>query len=151
MRIRPFLLTFALVLLTAGIARADLDAYLHSLNISAEGDIGGFRTQVGAHFGASGPQIDLVFRSVDYPADAAVCFWLAVHSGKPVEMVVREYRSRKGQGWGALAKSLGIKPGSAEFHALKQGHLGWEAKNAPGGRGNGGGGAKGNGKGNGKN
>jgi len=33
-----------------------------------------------------------------------------------------EYRSGKAKGWGALAKSLGIKPGSKEFHALKNGH-----------------------------
>jgi len=34
----------------------------------------------------------------------------------------QKYKSDKGQGWGALAKSLGIKPGSREFHALKRGH-----------------------------
>ena len=27
-----------------------------------------------------------------------------------------------GKGWGNLAKTLGIKPGSREFHALKRGH-----------------------------
>jgi hypothetical protein len=134
MHIQRFMLSFALVLLTAGIAQADLDAYLHSLNISAEGNIGGFRTSIGAHFGVSGPQIDLVFRSVDHPADAAVCFWLAQHVDKPIEVVVREYRSHKGQGWGALAKSLGIKPGSAEFKDLKQGKLGWQPDSASDGR-----------------
>jgi hypothetical protein len=33
--------------------------------------------------------------------------------------VVREYSTRKGQGWGALAQSLGIKPGGRQ--ALKGG------------------------------
>lgn len=139
---RRLLLTLTLVLLSAGTACADIDAYLHSLSISAEADLGGFRTQLGAHYGVSGPQLDLVFRSVAQPADAAVCLWLGEHSRQPLEVVLREYRSRKGQGWGALAQSLGIKPGSAEFKALKQGNLGWQPAGTTGG-----GKAKGNGKG----
>ena len=130
---RRLLTTFALVLLTAGAAHADLDVYLRNLSVSAEADLGGFRTQVGAHFGASGPQLDLAFRSVDRPADVAVCLWLAQQSRQPVEVVLREYRSHKGQGWGTLAQSLGIKPGSAAFKALKQGDLGWQPAGAAGG------------------
>jgi hypothetical protein len=34
--------------------------------------------------------------------------------------VLEKYEAGKGRGWGALAKSLGIKPGSSEFHALKR-------------------------------
>jgi hypothetical protein len=33
---------------------------------------------------------------------------------------MERYRKGKGKGWGELAKSLGIKPGSREFHALKR-------------------------------
>jgi len=32
------------------------------------------------------------------------------------------YQGRKGNGWGVLAKQLGIKPGSDAFKALKAGH-----------------------------
>jgi hypothetical protein len=35
--------------------------------------------------------------------------------------VLKEYKTSKGKGWGVIAKSLGIKPGSAEFQALKNG------------------------------
>jgi hypothetical protein len=42
-------------------------------------------------------------------------------SGQPTEDVIKKYKSGKGQGWGALAKSLGIKPGSKEFKELKNG------------------------------
>ncbi|MGN6223343.1 hypothetical protein [Pseudoxanthomonas sp.] len=35
--------------------------------------------------------------------------------------VVHEYERNPGQGWGAIAKRMGIKPGSSEFHALKNG------------------------------
>jgi hypothetical protein len=37
------------------------------------------------------------------------------------EYVMKKYKAGKKKGWGALAKSLGIKPGSPEFHALKRG------------------------------
>ena len=48
-------------------------------------------------------------------------FRLGEMSGKPIEDVITKYKSGKGKGWGSLAKSLGIKPGSAEFHSLKRG------------------------------
>lgn len=146
MHYRHLLLTLALVLFTAGAARADLDTYLRSLNVSAEADLGGFRAQVGAHFGASGSQLDLAFRTAEKPADAAVCLWLAQQSRQPVEVVVREYSASKGKGWGALAQSLGIKPGSAAFKALKQGDLGWQPVRAAGGTDKGKGGGKGKGR-----
>jgi hypothetical protein len=40
---------------------------------------------------------------------------------KPVDDVVNVYNTNKKKGWGAIAKELGIKPGSAEFKALKGG------------------------------
>ena len=43
-------------------------------------------------------------------------------SGHPADYVIKQYRTGRGKSWGALAKSLGVKPGSAEFHALKNGH-----------------------------
>lgn len=137
MKFRRLLLAFALVLFTCGLAHADLNACLRSLNVSAEGDIGRFRTWIGAEFGVSGHDIDLVLRSVEDPADAALCFWLSLHSRQPIERVMREYCDHKGQGWGALAKSLGIKPGSADFKALKRGDLGWQHGSAAGGHGKG--------------
>ena len=38
---------------------------------------------------------------------------------KPVEDVQKSYQKNKGKGWGVIAKELGIKPGSKEFHAMK--------------------------------
>lgn len=38
---------------------------------------------------------------------------------KPIDDVVVVYKANKEKGWGAIAKELGIKPGSAEFKALK--------------------------------
>jgi hypothetical protein len=42
---------------------------------------------------------------------------------RPPETVVQTYQTHKGKGWGVIAKELGIKPGSREFHALKNGDL----------------------------
>ena len=56
-------------------------------------------------------------------------------SGQPTEDVVRKYKSGKGQGWGALAKSLGIKPGSKEFKALKSGDDLYDKSDKGGGNG----------------
>lgn len=41
--------------------------------------------------------------------------------GIPCLDVVNDYDRNRGQGWGAVAKRMGIKPGSAEFHSLKNG------------------------------
>lgn len=43
-------------------------------------------------------------------------------SGHNVEFVTEHYKENKRKGWGVLARSLGIKPGSRAFKALKRGH-----------------------------
>ncbi len=49
-------------------------------------------------------------------------------SGKPISVVIDLYKSNKSKGWGALAKELGIKPGSKEFKLLKEKLSGSTAK-----------------------
>ncbi len=44
---------------------------------------------------------------------------LAYQMRRPCADVVKQYDQNRGQGWGVIAKRMGIKPGSAEFHALK--------------------------------
>ena len=39
---------------------------------------------------------------------------------RPVDEVAKVYRDNRGKGWGVIAKQLGIKPGSPEFHTLKK-------------------------------
>ena len=43
--------------------------------------------------------------------------------GRSCRYVADEWEQDHGQGWGALAQRLGIKPGSAEFHRLKKGFV----------------------------
>jgi hypothetical protein len=121
---------FLVVVLTAGLANADLDGYMDSLRISADANFGDFRAGLGMHFGASGAELDQVFLAVGHPSEAALCFWLARTSGRPMDVVLQQYRVNKKAGWGAMAQSLGIKPGSAEFKALKAGQIGWDPPKA---------------------
>jgi hypothetical protein len=50
-------------------------------------------------------------------------FQLGRMTNRPPDSVLRTYQTDKGRGWGVIAKSLGIKPGSTEFHALKRGNF----------------------------
>lgn len=131
------------LLLFSGLAVASgggLDSFLTNLNIQARSDMNGFSVKLGAQFGIPGAQVQAVISSVKEPADAFMVFQLGQMTGKPAETVVQIYKSNKGKGWGVIAKELGIKPGSREFHALKNGDLsfGGEPADGPGkGRGKG--------------
>jgi hypothetical protein len=57
------------------------------------------------------------------PGDVYYASALAYQLRRPLADVVRERDRNRGQGWGVIAQRMGIKPGSAEFHALK-GHMG---------------------------
>ena len=136
----------AVILCLSTAAWASLDGFLANLNIQAQADLPGFKAGISAQFGVPLPQVDAVFAQVSLPADAFMTFQLGQMSNKPTQTVLQTYRSSKSKGWGAMAKELGIKPGSAEFHALKRGDLRFTGQ-APGGSGDGG---KGKGKGKGK-
>ena len=120
-RIVIFLL--CVMFISVGTAQADLDAYIKDINVSAQGNIGGYKAQLEARFGATNSQIEVVLSSVESPGDAAIVFWLGEQARQPLNTVLNVYRSQKSQGWGKMAKSLGIKPGSPAFHALKKGSI----------------------------
>jgi len=120
---RTLLIAVCFMLFLTAMAHADMNAYIHDLNISVQGNIGGYKTKLGARFGTSDTQVEAVFRSVESPAEVAIVLWFGEKSRQPLDTVLKVYRSQKSQGWGAMAKSLGIKPGSAAFHALKQGNI----------------------------
>jgi hypothetical protein len=53
---------------------------------------------------------------------------IAILSGMPFAAVEADYRKSRGKGWGVVAQNMGIKPGSKEFHALKQNLKGGTSK-----------------------
>ena len=103
------------------VAHAELESFLSSVNVQARADVNGFSVRLGAQFGVPVPQVQAIMRVVESPADAFMCLQLSQMAHKQPEVVLRTYESHKGKGWGVIAKELGIKPGSAEFHALKRG------------------------------
>jgi len=116
------LLSVALtIFFTATLASAGDFDWTRDLNIRAEADPSGFRAQLSTRFKIGDAQVKVVLGNVDRPADAYMVFRLGEMSSRPVDYVLNKYKTEKSNGWGALAKSLGIKPGSSEFHALKQG------------------------------
>ena len=106
-----------------GVASASLDDFLHSVNVQARADLPGFHAKVSAQFGVPVPQVEAVLGRVATPADAFMVFQLGQMAHRPPETVVQTYQAHQGKGWGVIAKELGIKPGSREFHALKNGDL----------------------------
>src|SRR4030043_632534 len=134
---------FLLVSSSAVVAAGDFD-WIKDFNIRAEADLSGFRARLAARFKIGDAQINAVLSNVERPADAYMVLRLGEMSAKPTDYVVEKYKSGKGKGWGALAQSLGIKPGSKEFHALKRGSDFYDDKNIGKGK------DKGKGKGKGK-
>jgi len=120
---RFLLLCAALILLTPLAAFASLDDFLNSVNVQARVDLPGFSAKVSTQFGVPVAQVQAVLQSVPQPADAFMVFQLGQFAKVPSDRVMEVYKPSKKKGWGAIAKELGIKPGSAEFHALKSGDL----------------------------
>ena len=114
------LIILALFFSATVVAAGDFD-WARDLNVRAEADHSGFRAQLSTRFKIGDAQVKVVLGNVDRPADAYMVFRLGEMSSRSTDYVLSKYRVKKSKGWGALAKSLGIKPGSREFHALKQG------------------------------
>ena len=138
----------AMLLSLSTAAWASLDGFLANLNIQAQADLPGFKAKVSAQFGVPLPKVEAVFTQVSVPADVFMTFQLGQMAHKQPETVLKTYTVNKSKGWGAIAKELGIKPGSAEFHALKRGDLAFTGQ--PAGAGNDAAPAPGKGKGKGK-
>lgn len=84
-----------------------------------------FVDELSGYYGAPRPLVvDLLDRRGWAPADVYFACAIAHALGRPCVEIVREYDRNPREGWGALAKRLGIKPGSPAFHALKRGTLG---------------------------
>jgi hypothetical protein len=55
------------------------------------------------------------------PGDVYYACALAYQARRPCKDVADLYEGNRGRGWGVIAQSMGIKPGSREFFALKDG------------------------------
>jgi len=110
-----------MLLFAASVAVAGEFDWIKDFNIRAEADPSGFRVRLATRFKIGDATVDAVLSNVEKPADAYIALRLGEMSKQPTDRVMEEYKSGKGGGWGVIAKNLGIKPGSKEFHALKNG------------------------------
>ncbi|MGE4442887.1 MAG: hypothetical protein AB7D27_15595 [Desulfomicrobium sp.] len=123
---KKFALSLCILLFCAGPAMADgLDTFLDNLNVQAAADRHGVITSVGSHFGVPYSDVELIMGTTGSLADAFMVLQLGRWTGLNRDRIMSTYRAQKGQGWGVIAKDLGIKPGSAQFHALKNGDFGY--------------------------
>jgi hypothetical protein len=107
----------------------EFDNALNNLNNVAHADLDDFMNKLSGTFGISKPWIEnLVKRENIPPADVYMIARTASVTNQPIDTVRRNYMANRGQGWGVIAKHLGIKPGSKEFHALKKDDTGLLSK-----------------------
>ncbi len=100
----------------------DLTGLINDLNKQAKNDLNFFKTRLEKDFGIPGPDLDFLFKTLPTPGDVYMSLRVGQIAGIHTDIVVKEYKRNKGKGWGVIAKNLGIKPGSKEFHELKKGY-----------------------------
>lgn len=110
----------------SSLARADLIAFMDSVNKQALSDIKNFNNKLSQQFGVPVPNVDAIVKNVPNPADAFMVLQISQMANVAPEVVLQRYQRSRGQGWGRLAQDMGIRPGSREFFALKNGDLRYE-------------------------
>ena len=132
MNIRTSLLALSLGLSLAGTVSAQtisysprtgdvwMDSELGQMNDYGRRDRNYFVDDVVSSFGAPRYLVnDLLNNKRWDPGDVYYACAMAYQLRRPCNDVVRTREQNRGQGWGVIAQRMGIKPGSAEFHALK--------------------------------
>ena len=100
---------FLLVSSAGVVAAGDFD-WIRDLNIRAEADPSGFRARLATRFNIGDVQINAVLSNIKSPADVYIACRFGEMSGKSTDYIIEKYKSKKGKGWGAFAKSVVIKP-----------------------------------------
>lgn len=95
-----------------------LDAELRLVNTQANSNLSEFKTRINADYGISFPKIGQMLEIMK-PGDIEISVRIGKQLNISVDRVIGSYKINKDKGWGAIAKDLGIKPGSPAFHALK--------------------------------
>ena len=99
---------------------AKLDTDLNTINTRADLDFGSFKADLSLQYNISEKKIDYMKTSLNM-ASGEIYLTLEISRLSKVseDHVITIYQKHKNKGWGYIAKEVGIKPGSAEFHQLK--------------------------------
>lgn len=107
--------------LTTSIHASDFN-WSADLNLQSRADPLKYVSALDARFRLGESRVQGILRMVQEPADAYLILRFAEISSRSPEYVMEKYRAHKKQGWGSIAQSLNIKPGSEDFKALKTKH-----------------------------
>jgi len=113
----------------------ELDSLLQDVDRVARDSAETFTRRACRELGMTSEQMEVLTTAMGLaPSDAYMAAKVAKISGKPLDEVVKAHTASQGKGWGVIAKSMGIKPGSAEFHELKSGAAAVAGEDAPPGK-----------------
>lgn len=97
-----------------------VDTRLGEINTYGRGDPDYFYEDMHSSYGVPRDYVRELYVDRRWaPGDIYYACALAQILDRPCREIVSDYERHPGQGWGALAQRMGIKPGSAQFHALK--------------------------------
>jgi len=120
--------SLALFVLSSAATASDF-GWTRDFNIQAQAEPAEFRAKIAARFNLRDIQVIALLSVFDSPADAYIMLRLGEMQGMLKSLsreqgiaAIKKYRHNKDKGWTTLARSLGVKPGSEAFHALKSGH-----------------------------
>lgn len=97
----------------------ELDSQLKTINAEALKDWDKFKTDVSQKYNTTRDKIETLINLGMAASDIIMAHEVSAIVLRPVDDVVACYEKNKGKGWGVIAKEMGIKPGSPEFHKLK--------------------------------
>jgi hypothetical protein len=120
---KTLLITFLCLVSLRGIAQntgdTELDKQLATISTNAKADWTAFKNDVAKTYTTTVAKIDKLIALGMSGGDIIMAHEVASVAKKPVDDVVESYKKNKSKGWGAIAKEMGIKPGSDAFHKLK--------------------------------
>ncbi len=98
----------------------DFAKELESINELAKDDFEGFLLGLNNSFGVKKSKIKKMMAEHKMkPSDVFMALKLSSVTERLLDEVIKSFRENRGKGWGVIAKRMGIKPGSREFHELK--------------------------------
>lgn len=122
-RMAAMALMLALMIPATALA-SDLTDFVRDVNKRALSDLSKFKVSLQGQFNVPGGTVDVLLSNAKDPADAYMMLKVSELSGHTPDEVLKVYNANREKGWGYIAKQMGIKPGSKEFHELKGGASG---------------------------
>jgi hypothetical protein len=119
-----FVFTFNFYLVSAQISfntgNVQFDSDLNIINTHARTDLSAFRRDMRLSYNISEKKFDYMNTNLRmFPGEIYLTLEISRIAKVTLDEVLTVYKRHKSKGWGVIAKQLGIKPGSAEFHQLK--------------------------------